>query len=66
MLFLLANGQNCSKIQKIPEIADDHNLGTEYVRNKSVSKCAVLDSTYNSIGLMVQWFISSNHHKILQ
>ena len=38
---------------KIPEIADDHNFGTEYARNvKFVSKCAVLDtlhSTNNSI-----------------
>ena len=30
---------------KIPEIADDHNFGTEYARDmKFVSKCVVLDT----------------------
>ena len=51
------NGQNVKKSEtfwKIPEITDDHNFGTENVRNmKFVSKCAVLDtllySTNNSI-----------------
>ena len=53
-LFLLTNGQFCSKIQNFPEIADDHNSGTEYARDmKFVSKCVVIDtllySTNNSI-----------------
>ena len=44
-LFLLTNGQLCSKIQNFLEIADDHNFGTEYARDmKFVSKCVVLDT----------------------
>ena len=40
--------------QKIPEIAKDHNFGTEYARDmKFASKCVVLDTllyfTNNSI-----------------
>ena len=46
--------QKAEIFQKIPEIAEDHNFGTEYARNvKFVSKCADLDtllySTNNSI-----------------
>ena len=55
-LFLPINGHICSKIEifrKIPEITDDHDFGTENVRDMNfVSKCVVLDtllnSTYNS------------------
>ena len=52
--FLLFNSHICSKIRNFPEIADDHNFGTEYARDmKFVSKCVVLDtllySTNNSI-----------------
>ena len=44
-LFLLTNGQLCSKIRNFLEIADDHNFGTEYARDmKFVSKCVVLDT----------------------
>ena len=32
-LFLLTNGQFCSKIRNFPEIADDHNSGNEYARD---------------------------------
>ena len=32
---------------KFPEIADDHNFGTEYARDiKLVSKCVALDTLY--------------------
>ena len=37
--------QKSEIFQKIPEIADHHNFGTEYVRDiKFVSKCVVLDA----------------------
>ena len=57
ILFLPINGHICQKsknLRKIPEIADDHNFGTDYARDmKFVSKCVVLDtllySTNNSI-----------------
>ena len=58
-LFLLKTVKIVQKseiFQKIPEIAEEHNFGTEYARNvKFVSKCAVLDtlpySTSNSISI---------------
>ena len=44
-LFLLTNGQFCSKIQNFLEIAEGHNSGTEYAKDmKFVSKCVVLDT----------------------
>ena len=54
MLFLLTNGQFCSKTRNFPEIADDHNSGTQYAREvKFELKYVVLDtllySTNNSI-----------------
>ena len=46
--------QKSEIFRKIPEIAEDHNFGTEYAKNvKLGSQCAVLDtllySTNNSI-----------------
>ena len=74
-LFLLTNGHFCSKIWNFPEIADDHNSGTEYAgRMKFVSKCVVLDtllySTNNSIStksvfrLFCKWALHIENYKI--
>ena len=44
-LFLLANGQFCSKLLNFPEIVDDHNSGTKERHEICVKMCSFGYST---------------------